>query len=74
MTIVEAPMLARAIYFTTELNQPIPAGLYLAVAKLLAYVYQVQASPFDIRDDNQVRDQWQVPDDMKFDTSGKKMN
>ena len=74
VTIVEAPMLARAIYFTTELNQPIPAGLYLAVAKLLAYVYQVQASPFDIRDDDQVRDQWQVPDDMKFDASGKKLN
>ena len=40
--IVEAPPLARAIYHTTELEQEIPAGLYLAVAKVLAYVFQVQ--------------------------------
>ncbi len=74
VTMVEAPMLARAIYFTTDLNQPIPVGLYLAVAKLLAYVYQVQASPFDIRDDDQVRDQWQVPEDMQYDESGRKLS
>jgi len=72
ITIVEAPMLARAIFFTTDLNQPIPAGLYLAVAKLLAYVYQIEASPFDIRDDDKVRDQWEVPEDMQFDTRGRK--
>jgi flagellar biosynthetic protein FlhB len=74
VTIVEAPMLARAIFFTTDLNKPIPAGLYLAVAKLLAYVYQVQASPFDIRDDDRVRDQWEVPADMQFDVKGRKQN
>jgi flagellar biosynthetic protein FlhB len=72
ITIVEAPMLARAVYFTTELNQPIPAGLYLAVAKLLAYVYQLEASPFEVRDDDRVRGQWQVPEDMQFDANGKK--
>lgn len=72
ITIVEAPMLARAIYFTTELNHPVPAGLYLAVAKLLAYVYQLDATPFDVRDDDKVRDQWEVPEDMQFDANGKK--
>lgn len=41
--IVEAPMLARAIYFNTELNQAIPAALFLAVAQLLAYVFQLRA-------------------------------
>lgn len=40
--LVEAPMLARAIYFNTELDQPIPAGLFLAVAQLLAYVFQLR--------------------------------
>ncbi|MDJ0739837.1 MAG: flagellar biosynthesis protein FlhB [Gammaproteobacteria bacterium] len=40
---VEAPMLARAIYFNTELNQTIPAALFLAVAQLLAYVFQLRA-------------------------------
>lgn len=40
--IVEAPTLARALYFNVELGDPIPAGLYLAVAKLLAYVFQLR--------------------------------
>jgi flagellar biosynthetic protein FlhB len=40
--VVEAPLLARAIYFNTELKQPIPAALYLAVAQLLAYVFQLR--------------------------------
>lgn len=39
--IVEAPPLARALYHSTKLDKEIPAGLYLAVAKLLAYVYQL---------------------------------
>lgn len=41
--IVESPVLARAIYFNTELNAFIPAGLYMAVARLLAYVFQLKA-------------------------------
>lgn len=39
---LSAPPLARALYFSTELNQQIPAGLYTAVAKVLAYVYQLK--------------------------------
>jgi len=40
--IVSSPPLARAIYFSTELNDEIPSGLYLAVAKVLAYVLQLR--------------------------------
>lgn len=40
--IFPSPMLARAIYFHTKLNQDIPAGLYLAVAQVLAYVFQLR--------------------------------
>ena len=40
--IVESPVLARAVYHTTELDSPIPAGLYLAVAQVLAYVFQLR--------------------------------
>jgi flagellar biosynthetic protein FlhB len=43
VTIVEAPPLARALYFNTEVGQDIPAGLYVAVAQLLAYVYQLRS-------------------------------
>lgn len=37
-----APPLARAIYFNTELDAEIPEGLYIAVAQVLAYVYQLR--------------------------------
>ncbi len=40
--ILPAPMLARALYFSTKINQDIPAGLYLAVAQVLAYVFQLR--------------------------------
>lgn len=40
--IISAPTLARAVYFHTELEEEIPAGLYMAVAQLLAYVYQLR--------------------------------
>lgn len=41
--ILETPPLARAIYFTTELDEEIPSTLYLAVAQVLAYVFQLKA-------------------------------
>jgi len=40
----EAPPLARALYYSAEINQEIPAGLYLAVAQILAYVFQLKAT------------------------------
>lgn len=40
--LLESPALARAVFYSTELDQEIPAGLYLAVAQVLAYVYQIR--------------------------------
>ena len=40
----EAPPLARALYHTSDLEREIPAGLYLAVAQVLAYIYQMRKS------------------------------
>ena len=40
--IVEAPPLARAIYYTTEIDAEIPTELYVAIAQVLAYVYQLR--------------------------------
>lgn len=48
ITRVEAPRVARAIYFTTELNQEIPGGLFVAVARILAYVYQLKREEPDV--------------------------
>ncbi len=41
--IVSAPPLARALYHGTRLGQEIPAGLYTAVARVLAYVYRLKS-------------------------------
>ncbi len=38
---MEAPPLARAIYTHTRIDDEIPEGLYVAVAQVLAYIYQV---------------------------------
>lgn len=43
LEVVEAPPLARAIYFTTQVNQQIPAPLYTAVAHVLTYILQLKA-------------------------------
>lgn len=40
--VLESPALARSIFYSTELEQQIPAGLYMAVAQVLAYVYQIR--------------------------------
>lgn len=40
--ILEVPPLARSIYHTTEINEEIPRGLYVAVAQILAYIYQLK--------------------------------
>ena len=40
--ILEAPLLARSLYATTDLNQEIDARLYTAVAQLLTYVFALK--------------------------------
>ena len=64
--LVEAPPLSRALYYSTELNGEVPAGLYLAVAQVLAYVYQLRQkqSRFDER---LTMDDLPIPDDLKRD-------
>ena len=42
ITIVEAPVLARAVFYNTRLDEEIPEGLYKAVAQVLAYVFQLR--------------------------------
>ena len=40
--VLSAPPLARALHRHVELNQEIPAGLYTAVAEVLAWVFQLK--------------------------------
>lgn len=40
--LVAAPPLARALYYSTEIDNEIPQGLYVAVAQVLAYIFQLK--------------------------------
>lgn len=42
VVIVENKILARALYATVEIDQPVPPELYQAVAEVLAYVYKLK--------------------------------
>jgi flagellar biosynthetic protein FlhB len=66
--IVRLPMLARAIYYTTELDQEIPEPLYLAVAQVLSYVFSLNNEMYG--DSQAELPQIDVPDDYQFDING----
>ena len=40
--VIEAPPLARALHKSVELNREVPAALYITVAQVLTYVYQLK--------------------------------
>ncbi len=62
--LVSAPPLARAVYFSTEIDQEIPTRLYLAVAQILAYIYQLKhATSAGVNPPDMPTD-LDVPDDM----------
>lgn len=42
ITVLEAPALARALYYAADLDAEVPTGLYAAVAQVLAYVFQLR--------------------------------
>ena len=62
VTVMSAPPLARAIYHTTKINREIPAGLYVAVARVLAYVFQLRAGAAALTPPADLP----IPDDMKY--------
>jgi flagellar biosynthetic protein FlhB len=67
-----APPLARALYFSTEIDYPVPESLYLAVAQVIAYVFSLA----DIRPGvpPMPKPQPKVPASMQFDANGKLMD
>lgn len=66
--IFSLPPLARAIYFTTDLNQEIPRGLYVAVAQVLAYVFQLRSKgDKDFQDYANYLNNLTIPSEYQFD-------
>jgi flagellar biosynthetic protein FlhB len=68
--IFEAPPLARAIFWTTEVGQAIPEKLYVAVAQVLTYVLRLKAYNTGVSDYPD-KPQVKVADDYPTDLSGR---
>ena len=68
--IFESPLLARALYFTCDVGMYIPAGLFHAVAQVIAYVYSLNSVSADGQ--RMTKPKPQIPDDMVFDESGRR--
>ena len=67
----EAAPLARAIYFTTEVEQQVPEDLYHAVAQVIAYVFSLEAaSPVN---PPQAKPKVKVPPSMLFNPDGSRL-
>ena len=69
--IFQAPQLARALYFTTELDQSIPEALYFAVAQVIAYVFSLAQVQPGV--EPMARPNPKLPPNMLFDADGKQL-
>ena len=68
--IFEAPLLARALYFTSDVGMYIPHGLFHAVAKVIAYVYSLNSVAPDGQ--KMTKPKPKVPEELIFDESGRR--
>ena len=66
--IFEAPELARALYFTTKLDEPIHEALYHAVAQVIAYVFSLNQSY--AAGEGVIKPTLRIPDNMRYDENG----
>lgn len=65
--VISSPALARAVYHSTKLDREIPDGLFVAVAQVLAYVFQLNAwrkgqgnRPVPLKDELPIPDEYRV--------------
>ena len=65
----QSPVLARALFFTTEIEAFIPEPLFEAVAQVIAYIFNINS----INRSSNLRDKPvpRVPDNMVFDSEGR---
>ena len=65
IAIIRSPILARALFFTSDIGGAISEQLYSAVASILAYVYQLERG-MDV-----ALEEPEIPEDLIFDELGK---
>ena len=66
--VLSAPPLTRAVYFSTAIGDEIPSGLYIAIAQVLAFVFQLRR--YDSRGGNKPHlntEDLPIPDELKRD-------
>ena len=68
VTIFQNPLLARALYFSSEIGKEIPERLYQAVAVVLAYIYRVDQG------EDLERPEVELPEDLRFNEHGNVMS
>ena len=67
ITVYRSPLLARALFFTSEIGKEISEKLYNAVAVALAYIYKIDKG--ELVDEPQI----DIPEDLRFNENGKVM-
>ena len=63
-----SPVLARSIFYTTEINQSVPESLYYAVAQVIAYIFNLNS--FELGAQTAKKPNPKVPDDMRYNADG----
>lgn len=67
LPVLEYPLLARAVYFTSKVGQEVRDDLYVAIASILAFVFHVDRSAVQLPT-------VEVPDAARFDENGRTLN
>ncbi len=65
ITVYRSPLLARALFFTSEIGKEISEKLYSAVAVALDYIYKIDKG--ELVDEPQI----DIPEDLRFNENGK---
>ena len=68
ITVYRSPLLARALFFTSEIGKEISEKLYNAVAVALAYIYKIDKG--EILDEPNI----DIPEDLRFNENGQILN
>lgn len=64
--VLTSPPLARSIFYNTDIGKEIPAGLYMAVAQVLAYIFQLKRYRRGYTQ-RPHQPNYPIPDDLKHD-------
>ncbi|MHA7878409.1 MAG: flagellar biosynthesis protein FlhB [Saccharospirillum sp.] len=65
--VLEVPPLARAVYHHTRIGDEIPEGLYIAIAQVLAYVYQIDQWKKGFAPKPERKPDFPIPEDLRED-------